>query len=144
MHKCDNCGKIFETPKEYCTEEQIFAGCPDTQCRGTYTDVFKCSLCDEWKPHDEIHKDICYECAEKEYTDRLGLKYIDKYKDFYLDAYGVEKVDKDLKSDLIDVLEKAYKESIDMDNDWNHKLARVKEYCLEFTDEWIKFLREEI
>lgn len=144
MYKCDTCGLIFETPKEYCTEEQIFAGCPDIQCQGTYTDVFKCSLCDEWKSHDEIHKDICYECAEKEYTDRLGLKYIEKYRDFYLDAYGVEKVDKDLKDALLDVLEKAYKESIDMDTDWNRKLARIKEYCLEFMDVWIEFLKEEV
>ncbi|GEM_PF-1638292 len=153
MYKCDECNAIFETPKEYCTEEQIFAGCPDTQCKGTYTDVFKCSLCDEWKSHDEIHKNLCYDCAEKEYTDRLGLKFIsEKHRDFFLEEYGIldpkNGVDKDLKSNLVEVLEKDFVSLIDMETDWNHKLEVVKEYIFDSrndcTDKWVEFLQEEI
>jgi hypothetical protein len=144
MYKCLDCGQLFETPKEYIEEEKIYEGCPDRECRGAYLKAFKCSYCEDYKLYDEIYGDMCIECAEKEYTDRLGLKYLDSHKESYLDFYGVEQVDRDLKANLIEVLEKDYQSKIDMDTDWNHKLKDLKEYILNDMDEWVKFLKEEI
>jgi DNA-directed RNA polymerase subunit RPC12/RpoP len=143
-YRCEECGRIFNKPVEIQEEHgEVFVVCPT--CLSTdYCNVFKCSLCDRYITYDEIHKDICYECATKEYADRLGLKFIEVNKDFYLDFYGVEKVDKDLKSNLIEILEKDFLSKVDMDTDWNKQLKSVKEYCLEDIDDWIEFLKEEI
>jgi len=127
------------------TEEhgEKFNVCPE--CLTTaYDTVYKCRLCEEWIYSQNIRKDLCYDCAEKEYTDRLGLRFVEKYRDFYLDFYGVEKVDKDLKADLIEILEKEFLSKIDMDTDYNKYLARVKEYITDgYMDEWVDFLIEE-
>lgn len=143
MHRCNECGTVFRHTKQYPEDTgEIFNVCP--QCRSTdYDIVFKCKICGEYFTADDIYKDICYECAEKEYTDRLGLRFIEKQKDFYLEYYGVEKVDKDLKSNLIEVLEKDFTSKVDMESDWNKQLKAVKEYCLDDIDIWFLFLGEE-
>lgn len=144
LNKCDVCGLVFEIPKEYCTEEEIFDGCPDVKCQGTYEEVIKCDSCNEWKPLDEIYKGICCECAEGKYTDRLGLDFIDKHQDYYLEERGIIKVEKEEKESLVEDLRKVFLERVDMDGDWNHKLEHLKEYVLDDMDEWIEFLKEEI
>ena len=106
--------------------------------------MFKCKICDELKQAKDIQGNICYECAEKEYTDRLGIKYLEKNRNCYLDIYGIEKVDKDKREDVIDVLEKDYLSKIDMDGDWNDMLRKLREYILDDMDDWIEFLEEEI
>lgn len=143
MHRCDECETVFRHTKQYPEDTgEIFNVCPE--CNSTnHENVYKCKICGEYFTADDIYKDICYECAEKEYTDRLGLRFIEKQKDFYLEYYGVEKVDKDLKSNLIKVLERDFTSKVDMESDWNKQLKAVKEYCLEDIDVWILFLGEE-
>ncbi len=143
MHRCNECGTVFRHTKQYSEDTgEIFNVCPE--CNSTNHEiVFKCKICGEYINADDIYKDICYECAEKEYTDRLGLRFIEKQKDFYLEYYGVEKVDKDLKSNLIEVLERDFTSKVDMESDWNKQLKAVKEYCLDDMDIWILFLGEE-
>lgn len=142
MYKCDDCGLVFEIPKEYVEPEQIYEGCPN--CRGTFTQAFKCRICDEWKPHYRIVDDICCDCARKAYTHRLGLKFVDSHKDFYLWRFSIAGFDRDLKSDLVEILENDFLSKIDMDTDWNHELKDLKEYCLDDMETWIEFLKEEI
>ena len=150
MYKCLDCGRLFEEPKEYVDADDdgrqyIWKGCPDRECKsGAYVRAYKCSICEEYKPGADIYHDICYECAEKEYTDRLGVKYLESHRESYLDFYGVEQVDRDLKNDLIDVLENDFLSKLDFDSDWNHKLKYLKEYILDDIDLWIDFLKEEM
>jgi hypothetical protein len=100
-------------------------------------------------PHEQ-HYDCCPECGnenyievEELYTKKLGLRYLEKHKDFYLNYFGVEKVDKDLKADLIGILEKEYQQTLDMDTDWNKQLQHLKNYIFEYMEEWIVFLEAE-
>lgn len=155
MYKCLDCGRVFETPKEYVEEEQIYAGCPDRECRGAYVQAFKCILCEDWKEYDQIYYNICEECARMAYTPRLGLKYVDEFeptlkpldsydRSFYLWEYGIDKVDRDYKKRLIKILQNDFITKVDMDTDWNHELKDLKEYCLNDMDTWIDFLKEEI
>jgi len=144
VYKCSSCNTEFEKPFELNEDGEILNVCPE--CLDTdYYIVFKCLSCGKWIFPWNIENDICYECAEKEYTNRLGLKFIEKYKEFYLDFYGVEKVDRDLKADLIDILEKEFLSKTDMETDCNKYLERVKEYIFDgYVSEWITFLKEEI
>ena len=86
---------------------------------------------------------ICIKCAEEAYSDRRGLKFVEEEdRSFYLYFYGVELADSDLRDKLIDILEKEFLLSIDMDNDSNGHLKILKEYCLDDMFDWIKFLEK--
>jgi homoserine acetyltransferase len=86
---------------------------------------------------------ICIKCAEESYLDRRGLKFVEEEdRNFYLYFYGVKKVDRELREKLIDILEKEFLLSIDMDNDSNGYLKILKEYCLDDMFDWIKFLEK--
>jgi hypothetical protein len=144
MYKCEE-GHIFVFPKvlqEPHGEEHL--GCPE--CQNNYEEVFKCRICGEWHEKYYINKTICHECAEKLYTDRLGLKFVDKHKrEFYLGCLnGIDKVYEEKETDLIKIIEKDFLEHIDMDNDWNGNLKEVKDFCMEDIDLFIDFLEEEI
>lgn len=87
------------------------------------------------------YKNICVECAEELYTDRRGLKFIEEEnRSFYLYFYGVELADRDLRDKLINILEREFLLSIDMDNDSNGHLKILKEFCLDDMYDWISFL----
>lgn len=89
------------------------------------------------------YKHMCVECAEEAYTDRLGLKFVEENRCFYLYFYGIEQVDRELRDKLIIILEKEFLNSIDMDNDSNGHLKILKEYCLDDMQDWIGFLEKE-
>lgn len=105
--------------------------------------LFKCKVCNKTKRAIDIYKNICYGCAENLYTNRLGLRYIEKHPEFYLHFYGIEKVDNVKKVELLEILEKEFLDKVDLEDDWNSQLAVLKEYVLEDIDEWIGFLDEE-
>lgn len=86
------------------------------------------------------YEGICADCAEEAYTDRLGLKFVEENRCFYLYFYGVELADRDLRDKLINILEREFLLSIDMDNDSNGHLKILKEFCLDDMYDWISFL----
>ena len=142
MYRCDECNKDFEELKALKDDAGVYYVSPC--CKEGYEEVYKCSLCGDYHYAEDIYKNICYKCAEKEYTNRLGLKFIDKHKDFYLEHRGIYEIDKEEKDGVIEDLKEKYLERIDMDNDWNHQLEHLKYYVLEDIDVWIEFLKEEL
>lgn len=106
--------------------------------------MFKCRICNDFKNANDMYGNICYECAEKLYTNRLGLQYLDKHRESYLDFYGIEKIDELLKTKLIDILEIDFQNKLDMDNDSNGQLSKLKEYILEDMYKWSKFVIMEV
>jgi hypothetical protein len=144
MYSCRDCETIFnqvETIKDDTGE--LLNVCPGCNSTG-YEEAYKCDLCERYYFEEQIHNNICYKCAEKEYTDRLGLKWLDKHKEYFLEIWGIGNVDKELESDLIEVLEKDFLSKVDLDGDSNKQLEHLKNYILDDMENWIEFLREEI
>lgn len=146
MFRCEECSKLFHRPVNF-TEDtgEEFLVCP--HCKTTsYEEVIICLVCDTYKTKDSIQNHICYECARKKYTVRLGLQFLDSHEEYYLWYYGIEKIDKDTKQDVIEILKKHYLDNIDTENDWNHYLEELKNYILDIENiyDWIKFLEENI
>jgi len=140
LYKCYHCNANFDRKDNTELKQDLCPGCGSTD----YVDAFKCEICGRYHFPSEIYKGICYECAEKEYTDRRGLEFIDKHKDFYLDHRGIFGIEKEEKDGVIEDLREKFLERIDMDDDQNHQLEHLKNYILEDMDVWIEFLREEI
>lgn len=110
-----------------------------TNCRNKEEEM-KCE-CGKKVEYDSLS--ICIKCAEESYLDRRGLRFVEEEdRNFYLYFYGVELVDRELREKLIDILEKEFLLSIDMDNDSNGYLKILKEYCLDDMFDWIKFLEK--
>jgi hypothetical protein len=145
MYKCDE-GHVFEEHKTYIEPHEEELRCCPVCGSEDYEMAFNCFVCGKWMRIHDIRKNICYECAEGKYTNRLGLKFIDKHKrDFFLGCLnGIDKMYKEKEDDLIAIIEKDFLEHIDMDTDWNGNLKEVKNFCMEDVDLWIDFLEEEI
>jgi len=139
MYKCYHCNVNFDHKDNTELKQGLCPGCGGTN----YINAFKCSICGKYHFPEETYKGICYKCAEAKYTNRLGLRWLDKHKEYFLNLWGIEKVDKDLKDDLIEVLEKDFLSKVDLDTDWNKQLSHLKNYILEDMDVWIEFLKEE-
>ena len=143
MNRCMDCECIFNKVEVIKTSLGDMSVCP--ACGSTdYEEAFKCSICGSYKFGEDICKDICYKCARAEYTDRRGLEFIDKHKEFYLEHRGIYRVNREEKDGLIEDLRELYLSRVDMDSDWNKQLEHLKEYALGDMDSWIEFLGEEI
>lgn len=144
MLKCLECECIFNKAEQIKDDtSEILNVCPG--CHSTdYEEVQKCRICDKFHFENEMHGTICIKCAEECYTDRLGLKFIERHREFYLEYWGIEKVDEAFKDGLIDVLEKDFLQDIDFDNDMNQQLKKLKEYVLDDMEVWISFLEGEV
>lgn len=147
MYLCE-CGKLFEEPCELKEDTgEIFAVCPS--CRETsFEEVKECELCGEYFEQFNYNK-ICDDCAEDEYTTRLGLKFIDKYKvEFFIGyLYGIEKYDRDKEEELLKVLESEFYSNLIFNNDNildEEKEEQIKEFSLSDWVNWVDFLQEEI
>lgn len=150
MFKCGE-GHVFEKPiallKDYFDRGEVMYGCPI--CGDGFEKAYQCRMCDEWFYGDEINKDICYECAKKEYTHRKGILFINRHKEFYLWLYDIQDYylefvkKKYKKNGLIKVLERDFLQRIDLDEQ-SDDLVALQDFCMDNIDEWIDFLVEEI
>lgn len=144
MYKCEECYCIFKKPiivLEDTGEE--FNVCP--RCKTTsYDNVYECYICELYKHSHEIQGHICYECAKISYTDRIGLQFLDKHKEFFLWYFGIDKCDNDRKDKLIDILQNNFFDNIDFETDWNDNLRELRLYVLsdENLYDYINFLGE--
>lgn len=147
MYLCE-CGKLFEEPYNI-TEDtgEIFAVCPS--CKETsFEEVKKCELCGKYFESFNYNK-ICDDCAEEEYTIRLGLKFIDRHKvEFFIGyLWGIEEYDRDKEEELLKALESEFYSNLIFNNDNildEEKEEQIKEFSLSDWINWVDFLQEEI
>lgn len=142
MYKCDECYFSFDKPINIAEDTgEEFNVCP--RCKTTsYDEVYECYLCEKHKHGNEIQDHICYKCAKTSYTNRIGLLFLDRHKEFYLWYFGINKCDNDRKEELIEILQQHYLDNIDLENDWNKYLEELRYYILsdENLYDYIKFL----
>lgn len=144
MYRCEECQLIFENAVEIHEEHgEIFEVCPECLSMD-YVEVVECPICNMALPNDETYHGLCEECIRGEFTNLRGLQFIEKHmREFYLDyTWGIERMDENLKNDLITVLEKEFLTNLDVDD--KDQLKDIKDFCLFDLDEWANFLKEEV
>ena len=77
MYKCEDCGYIFDEPREYSDMENEYgcngltwSGCP--KCAGNYEEVKKCDYCGKWIPLNEFACDHCQQILQKRLREVLS------------------------------------------------------------------------
>ena len=95
MHKCTECGNLFEEGEQATWEEthgldsppyEKWSGCP--VCKGDYEEVYQCDSCGDWHTDDELYDGWCEKCLRESINYDTFFEYCEANRDEqYLDIF---------------------------------------------------------
>lgn len=97
MYKCEECGCVFEEPKEYQEHHpygmgyvaESFYCCPS--CNGSIGEAQPCKFCEEYGFEDELQDGICEKCIselKKRFDVALHNNFTEEEIKTLIDVYG--------------------------------------------------------